>query len=196
MVEKITKYSILELFLNDYSKRYYLREIALALGKPHQSIKSYVEALVSEGILLKEKRVNIIDYFLNLNSRKLIEYLVIAEKEKLFRKLKENKLLDVLFEKLSVCFNENTFVIFGSVVVDVKKSSDIDLLVVGKQNINKIIKEFGEVYNKRIHKVQIVSFNKLTLTLVKEIYKKHIILNNTSKVVNFFINEYEKNKLV
>ena len=88
------------------------------------------------------------------------------------------------------------FLIFGSSVEKIKKRSDIDLLVVGKENINKVISEFEEVYNKKIHNVQINNLNKLSNTLTKEIYKKHLIFNNTEQIVRFFGGLYEKNKLV
>ena len=88
------------------------------------------------------------------------------------------------------------FIIFGSAVNKIQPGSDIDLLVIGKQNITKYIDDFEKIYNKKIHKIQINKLNDLTLTLVKEIYKKHLILNNTEEVIRFFGELYEKNKLV
>jgi len=105
-------------------------------------------------------------------------------------------LLKVLFEKLSSFFIDNTFLIFGSSVKKIGKGSDIDLLVIGKLDFNRVINEFEEVYNKKIHKIQVSGLSKLNDTLIKEIYKKHLIFNNTEQIVRFFGGLYEKNKLV
>lgn len=196
MVKKITKYEIISLFLNDYGKSYYLRELALILKKPHQTIKPYVEELVKAGILIKNKRKNITEYSLNNKNKKTDEYLFISEKEKLIEKLQEETILNILYEKLSINFEDNGFIIFGSASEQVKKDSDIDLLVVGKKDISKTIKEFQEVYNKKIHKIQITKLTDLSPSLIIEVYKKHLIFNNTEKILEFFRSLYEKNKLV
>jgi len=196
MVKKITKAKIIAQYASDYGKKYYLRELAVLLKKPHQTIKPYMEELVKEVILTKDKRKNIVEYGLNFRNKRVYDYLVIAEKERLIEKLEEETLLKMLYEKLSSYFSDNAFLIFGSSIKKIEKESDIDLLIVGKVNANKAIYDFQEIYNKKIHKVQINDFNKLTSTLIKEIYKKHLILNNTEKVVRFFGGQYEQNKLV
>jgi len=196
MVKKITKYDILSQYLEDYNQGYYLRELASLLKRPHQTIKPYVEGLTKEGILIKNKRKNIIEYNLNIQNKKVYHYLTISEKEKLMERLNKDTLLNILFEKLSSSFNKNAFIVFGSSVEKIQKGSDIDLLIVGKSNLNKIIKKFEEIYNKKIHKVQISTFNQLSSALIKEIYKKHLILNNAETIVRFFGGLYEKNKLV
>lgn len=195
MVKKITIW-ILELFLNDYSKRYYLRELATLLKKPHQTIKPYLEELAKEGILIKNKKKNILEYSLNFKDKKIYDYLVLAEKGKLINRLREDALIRILFEKLSGFFDKNTFIIFGSAADKILKGSDIDLLVIGRQKVSKEIKIFENTYNKKIHKIQIANMEKLTLTLIKEIYKKHLILNNTEQIIRFFGGLYEQNKLV
>lgn len=196
MVKKLTKYCIAGLFIDDYNRKYYLRELASLLKKPHQSIKPYVEELVKGGVLVKTKRGNIVEYGLNFNNRQIYDFLVIAEKERLGTRLNEDSLMNVLFDKLSDYFMNNTFVIFGSSVEKIRKGSDIDLLIVGKLNVNFILNEIEEVYNRKIHKVQIDRIEKLNSPLIKEIYKKHLILNNTEYIVTFFGGLYEKNKLV
>jgi len=196
MVRKITKINIIMQFLNDYNRKYYLRELAFLLKKPHQSIKPYVEELVKESTLIKTSRKNLTEYNLNLKNTRIYDYLTIAEKEKLIEKLKQEPLLEVLFEKLSSFFINNTFIVFGSAAEKIKKGSDIDLLIIGKSNINKILEEIEEVYNKKIHKIQVNNINSLNHTIIKEIYKKHLIFNNTEQIVRFFGNLNEKNRLV
>ncbi len=195
MVKKFTQ-AIIEQYLNNYDKKYYLRELSSLLKKPHQTIKPYVESLVKDGILIKNKRKKIVEYNLNFKDNRVYDYLIISEKEKLIDRLREDALLRVLFEKLSPLFNKATIVIFGSTAVRTSKDSDIDLLVIGKQNMSKIIEDFESVYNKKIHKIQIGDVKNLTLTFIKEVYKKHLIFNNTELVVRLFGELYEQNKLV
>lgn len=196
MVKKITKVEIAKLYVNGYDSRYYAREMAALLKKPHQTIKPYAEALVNEGILIKKERGKITEYSLNFKDKKVYDYLTIAEKEKLMALLREDRLLSVLFEKLSQFFGRGTFTIFGSAVEGTSKAADIDLLVIGSVNVSHVIDDFEKVYNKQVHKIQVVAIEKLTAALIREIYKKHLILNNTEQVVRFFGALYEQNKLV
>ena len=196
MINKITKTNIVELFLSDYGKKYYLREIASLLKKPHQTIKPHLEGLVKEKILLKEKRKNLVEYFLNLKERKICDALTIAEKEKLMKRLEEDVHLKVLYEKLFPFFTDNTFIVFGSAAEKIKEGSDIDLLIIGKKNIDNALKDFEEIYSRKLHKVQVANLEELDLTLVKEIYKKHLIFNNTEQIIRFFWRLHEENKLV
>jgi len=195
MVRKITPSKIIGLYLNDYNRRYYLRELACLLKKSHQTIKPYLKTLIKGEVLIENKRKNITEYNLNFKNKKIYDYLTIAEKEKLIRRLEQDTLLKILFEKLSIYFQDNTFIIFGSAVDKTKNKSDIDLLVIGKKKC-KQIKNFEEIYNKKIHKIQITNIEKLTSTLIKEIFKKHLILNNTEQIVRFFGGLHEQNKLV
>lgn len=196
MVKKITKFKIIEHFLTDYGRRYYIRELASIIKKPHQTIKPYLEALVKEGILTKNIRKNVTEYSLNFKEKRTYDYLVIAEKEKLIERLRDDTYLRILFERLSTFFRDNTFVIFGSAADKIKEGSDIDLLVIGKQNIAKQIEDFEKIYNRKIHKIQVKSLEKSNLTFIKEIYKKHLIFNNTEEIIRFFGELYEQNKLV
>ena len=196
MVKKITIYKIIQLFTNDYRRKLYLREISRLLGKPHQSLKIYLNELESKKILIKNKRKNISEYFLNLKNKLIKDYIVISEKEKTIEVIEKNILLKSLYEKLWSYFPENTFVIFGSSVNKINKKSDIDLLVIGRSKVNRVLNEFEEIYNKKIHKVQITSLNKLSPAFTKELFSKHIILNNTEEVINFFYKKNEENILV
>lgn len=196
MVKKVTAPKIVEQFINNYNKKYYLREFADLLKKSHQTIKPYVEQLVKENILIKNQRKNLVEYELNFKNKQIYNYLVISEKEKLTERLNKNPLLKILFEKLSSFFMQNTFVLFGSFAENSEKKLDIDLLIIGKTNLNKALSEIEEIYNKKIHKIQIDNLNKLDMVLVKEIYKKHLIFNNTEQIIRFFGDLYEKNNLV
>ena len=195
MVSKITESEIIKLFLSDYSRRLYLRELAAELKKPHQSVKPYAEKLTEKKVLSKTERKNLIEYSLNFKNKAVYDYLTIAEKQKTQEHLKD-LLLKTLYEKLTVHFNKNTFLVFGSAAENMQKARDIDLLAIGKENIKKAIEGFEAVYSKKIHLVQVKDLKSLNLTFAKEIYKKHLILNNTELIIRFFGELYEANKLV
>jgi len=196
MVRKITKVDIIRQYVNDYGKRYYLRELASALNKSHQTVKPYVETLVKEDILIKKKRGKIIEYRLNFANKKIYDYLTIAEKEKLIERLEKDTMIKILFDRLAPFFIKNTFIIFGSSADRTRKGSDIDMLVIGKSSKKKMIRDFEKVYNKKIHIIETDYIGQLTLTFVKEIYKNHLIFNNTEQVIRFFGDMHEKNKMV
>ena len=159
MVKKITKTKIMSCYLNNYGRKCYLQELAELLNKPHQTIKPYAESLVKEKILIKSKRKKILEYSLNLNNKQVYSYLITAEIEKLIEKLREEPILRILYERLSPHFINNTFIIFGSSVNKVEKESDIDLIFIGKANVNELLKEFREIYNKKMHKVHVNSLD-------------------------------------
>lgn len=196
MVKNITKISIIRLYLNDYGRKYYLREAASLLGKPHQTIKPYIEQLAKEGMLVKTRRKNLVEYALNSRNSRMRDYLVIAEKERIIERIGRDTLLRTLHDRLYPFFDRLTFIIFGSASAGSSKASDIDLLVLGKKDISPVLEEFEDIYGKKIHKIQADSMEKLTPELVIEIYKKHLIFNNTENILKFFWGEHEKNRLV
>ncbi len=196
MVRKITENEILERYLNSYGQAYYLRELASLLGKPHQSIKPYVANLVKKRVLSERKRKNFVDYTLNFKSSKIYDYLTIAEKQKLAKRLETDVLIQTLFDKLDGFFRKNTFIIFGSAADKTIRKSDIDLLVIGRRSISAVISDFENVYNKKLHVIQVTSLKKLMPTFIYEVYKQHLILNNTEQVVRFFGELHETAKLV
>ena len=196
MVRKVTKVDIIQQYVNDYGKRYYLRELASSLDKSHQTIKPHVETLVKDDVLIKKKRGKIIEYRLNFTNNKIYDYLIIAEKRKLIERLEKDTMIKILFDRLAPFFIKNTFIIFGSSADKTRKGSDIDILIIGKSSRKKVIRDFEEVYNKKIHMIETNHIEQLTPTFVKEIYKNHLIFNNTEQVIRFFGDRYEKNKMV
>jgi len=196
MVNKITKSKIIGAYLSDYSRKYYLREMGELLNKPHQTIKPYLESMVKEGVLIKVRRKNLVEYGLNHKDKRIYDLLIIAEKEKLMERLNEDTLFRILFEKLSPLFSKNIFIVFGSSVDKIKKESDIDILIIGNKSASSEAEDFEKIFSKKLHIIQVKDLNLISESLTKEIYKKHIILNNTEKVIRFFGGLYEQNKLV
>ena len=190
MVKKITKYQIISLYLDDYNRKYYLREIASLLKKPHQTVKPHLDELCKEKILIKTERKNLVEFGIDQKNNLVWDYIVIAEKEALINRLQSDTVLRLLFDKISCFFRKNTFIIFGSSVEKIQKGSDIDLLIVGNENVKKVLEEFELVYNKKVHKIQVSEIENISPLLFNEIYKKHLILNNTEYIVRYFGEKY------
>ncbi|MBU4456327.1 MAG: hypothetical protein KKA65_02400, partial [Nanoarchaeota archaeon] len=142
---------------------------------------------VEKQILIKIERKNLIEYKLNIKDSRVTNYLVIAEKERLIERIEKDALFHMLFEDFAPELKNNTFVIFGSGAHEFKKGSDIDILIIGKKKIPKIIEKFEIVSNKELHVVQIPNLKSLTHSLAIEILRKHLILNNTEQIILFFL---------
>lgn len=196
MVKKITKNHILNLFCNDYSRAFYLREIASLIETSHQGLYPYLDQLIKENILKKNKRKNLTEFSLNLSNPLVFEYLIMSEKQRLLSRLSEDMYLKILYEKLSSFFSQATFVLFGSAVENVRKGSDIDLLVIGSCDCKDILNDYSDIYNKPIHVITIPDILSIDTTFLKEIFQKHLIFNNTELLVRFFGDCYGQNRLV
>jgi hypothetical protein len=170
----VSYYTYIELFLEDIHKSISLSEFAKHFKKPHQTVKVHLKNLVSEKILLIEKRERFLFYRLNLENPLTYEYITMCEKERMFVFLKKE-----LFNRLYLAlipFN-SPMLIFGSATTE-SKYNDVDLLVLSKNNaIRDIVKKFESTYSVKIHLIP-AQENDLTKTFIKEVQKKHIILNN------------------
>ena len=197
MARKLTKAIILEPFAQNYHQHYYLRELARVLNTSHQSLKPHLDVLVREKVLLRTKRAAVLEYALSLGEERTLSHLVVAEKERLFQRMEHDELIRVLFEKLSPFFASTIFILFGSAVQGVRKGSDIDLLIVGRRTrVAKVLRDFEEVYNRKVHSLFVTDLTKSTPVFVQEIYHKHIIFNQTETVIRYFWQLYGKNHLV
>jgi hypothetical protein len=172
-------YTYIELFLEDVHKAVSLNEFSKYFGTPHQTVKIHLQQLVFSKILLLDKRERFLFYRLNLENPLTYEYIAICEKQRMFAFLKKE-----IFSRLYLAlipFN-SPMLIFGSAVDS--KYNDIDLLVLSKDNaIRDVVKKFSLTYSVKIH-LLLTSENDLTSTFLKEIRKKHIVLNGHSYFVN------------
>lgn len=180
----VNYYTYLGLFLEDISKSVSLSEFARHFKKPHQTIKTHLKNLVDEKILIMDKRERFLFYRLNTDNPLTYEYIIMCEKERMIIFLK-NELFNRLYLAL-VPFN-SPMLVFGSAVVD-SKYGDIDLLVLSKNDaIRNVVKRFSLTYSVKIH-LLLTSEKDLTRTFIKELQKKHIILNGHEYFVKLMYN--------
>jgi len=143
MALKFTKNQtlILEIFFNNPDKSYYLRELARMIGKEPGVFQKDINKLVEKGILISEYRAK--NRFFKLNKKhpfykelKSIFFKTFGAEGKLKKALKKLKNIKVAF-------------IFGSYAKGKEDSfSDIDLMIIGTPDEDKLILEIMKIEKK------------------------------------------------
>ncbi len=186
MVKKVTIYSVLEPFLVKPSEKLHLASISRDINQPHPTARQWLNYLEKKGILKKEQKGRLTLYSLNLESPNIIDYLVIAEKNKLIKKCEK---LPLLAEFVSYINNFNGSIkvaIFGSAVDSFNSANDIDIIIVGNSDMNEL-KKFSKRLNKELHIINVSRFEKISKTLQAEIVKKHLLLKGSEDFVRWMI---------
>jgi len=181
MVKKVSIWSTLEPLL--YSEAKHLAKISKELKKAHTTVRKQLARFEKIGLLQKEKKGRQTFYKLR-KIPLLVDYLTIIEKEKLIKRCKKELVLKEIVENLH-SFN-NTFIIFGSAVDSVKKARDVDILVIGRFNIEKI-KLLEKKLNLKFHIINVKSLKEINETLKKEIIKKHLIVQGSEELIKWMI---------
>jgi len=185
MVNKQTIWSYLEPFTNT-SDSLHLVEISRLLKKPHPTVRSYLNLLEKEGVLLKSTKGRLTLYRMNIHLPNIIDYLVLAEKEKLVKNCKNDL---ILAETVSFLHNnlseQNKALLFGSCTVDSKEADDFDLLIIGKTSINSLIIELEKKLNKKIHLINVETLKDVGIGLKAEIFKKHLMVQGSEEFVKW-----------
>lgn len=186
----VRSYTYLEMYLEDLHKQINLGEFEKYFKTPHQTIKKHLKPFVKSKVLIEEKKGRFRFYKLNLENPLTKEYILLCEKERLLNFLENNTLFSRLYEELSHFFHNSSFLIFGSSTTR-KTYEDIDVLAIStNKHIKRILNNFEQTYSKKIHLIQTQEKN-LTKTFIKEIKKKHIILNNHNYFSKVLYNELE-----
>jgi len=185
MVNKITTLSYLEPLLK--TKEYlHLADISRQLKEPHVTVRKYLNFFEKKGLLIKQKKGRLTLYKINFENPNLIDYLIIAEKEKLIDKCEKDLKLKEIVLFLHSNLNKSVL-IFGSAAEESKKSNDIDLLVIGKTKIENKIKDIERRLNIKIHLINVDNFKEINESLKEEVRKKHLIVNNSEEIIKWMI---------
>ena len=81
---------------------------------------------------------------------------------------------------------DNPMILFGSAVDSVKEAKDVDILVVGRFNPEKI-KLIERKLNLKFHVINVKSLKEINETLKKEIMKKHLIVQGSEELIKWLI---------
>jgi DNA-binding transcriptional ArsR family regulator len=185
MDEKKTIWSYLEPFL--YSREHiHLADVSKRMGRPHSTVRKHLNLLERRGILTKSIKGRLTLYRLNPSSPCLVDYLVLAEKEKLISKSRRDLVIKELVSLLHDNLDEGSkALIFGSAIGDARKANDIDILATGKIGFGDKIKEFEKRFGVKIHLINVKNLKAVTPGLKAEIMKKHLIVQGSEEVVRW-----------
>ncbi len=188
------KIDIILLYLSDYTKVINGRTIAKQIAVNHQTALNHLNNLTKEGILKFKKEGRNKNYYLNLDDLKTLLFIEIAENYKAYLRLEKKELLVIIEDLLQ---HSEGLILFGSYAdFSETKSSDIDLVVVGKANKTEISKIVLK-YPQNIH-VEFISLSDLKKSfhqkkaLAKEILKKHILYGSINPIIKIFLDYYKR----
>ncbi|RLE38115.1 hypothetical protein DRJ17_04910 [Candidatus Woesearchaeota archaeon] len=183
------KMDITSLYLEGYSNAFTGREIARKLSVSPQTALTHLKELVRLRILNANKKGRNIEYSLNLNNLQAKLLIEMAELNKSIQVL-TNPELKIIFEELSPL--AEAIILFGSFAVGKEKpDSDVDLVIVGRSNKDKI-KKILRRYPRKIN-VEFVSLMALQKAfqqkkaLAVEIAKKHVLFGDVHAIVDVFV---------
>jgi predicted nucleotidyltransferase len=175
----VQKYTYLTAYLDDPLKIISLSEFETLFKLPHQRVKRHLEPLVDDKVLIIDKRERFLFYKLNLKNPLLLDYISIAEKERLFEFL-EKPLFRRLHHALA---GVDDALLFGSAATG--RYSDIDIL--STADISRQISLFEKTYSVKLHFVRAKS---LSNAFIEELRKKHIIFINHDYFTKILYNDF------
>ncbi len=152
MIEKYSRYRILQEFFYFPRKNFQMREISRNTKLAQPSIMNHLKALVKEGLILREEKGIYPAYVANRENEFFKEY----KKADLILKMKQIKLIDYIYDS---CL-PNVIILFGSSSKgEDTEESDIDLFVqspekkLNLEKYEKILKRkislfFGEDFSR------------------------------------------------
>ena len=188
MVRKVTTLYVLDPFLNRPFSGLHLADISREIKQPHPTVRQHLNDLEKRGVLKKNIKGRLTIYSLNHDNPLINHYLSICENNKMIAASERHLILKELVFFLNSNLSEgNTALIFGSVVQDIKRANDIDLLVTGKTDVQEKVDVFAEKINRKIHVVNVPSLESVSPALKNEILKKHLIVQGTDMVLKWLI---------
>lgn len=177
-------------FTNDYNSKLTASEISRIIKTPRRTVSRHLNKLVSLNLIGYEKSGKNKLFYFDIKKQTTNMILNLIENYKALKfQLKSKKIAVIINEILNYC---ESLIVFGSYASgEYNKSSDLDVVILGRHNeerINKIkekqtmeINEHYISYNKFLEVLK--SRNALSL----EIMKNHVLFGNVSKVVDIFL---------
>ena len=144
---------LLTLYFSNPNKKYYLRELERILNFSVGNIRRELIKLESTGLFLSENKGNLVYYYLNQSYPLFEELKSIISKTSGASKMLQNIL--VKFKDIDRAF------IYGSFAKgEEREDSDIDLLIIGEVNEDKLIEEIGKLERKLQREINYAIYEK------------------------------------
>lgn len=204
MVDKTTdnKSRIVNLYLSDYGTKHHAREMARLLKKSHVTLLPHLKSLEKDKIFIAKTTGKNKIYTLNLENIIAKNYIMSAEIAQSTKFLESIFLMKKIATDIFKLKLPGTIILFGSYAKHTfRADSDIDLFYLGAitgkeiQDIRKIGKIYGKIIN--VKKSAMENFeNSLRKkdTLIIEIMKNHIILQNPEPFINAMWRYYDEKR--
>jgi|GEM_PF-1514513 len=175
----------LEPFLSRPREQLHLADIARSIKTPHPTVRLWLSALESEGIVKKSFKGRLTLFALNLEHPNIIDQLALAERMHWLHRCDEEPALRELASIARGLPEGTSIVIFGSATTSLRNAADIDILVTG-QTAEKEMKQL-RLLGKRTHIVSVPSLGKVSATLRKEIQSKRLVVQGTDDVLRWIL---------
>jgi len=144
---------LLVLYFTNPNKKYYLRELERILNFSVGNIRRELIKLESTGLFLSESKGNLVYYYLN-KSYPLFKEL----KSIIFKTSGASKILQNILKKFK---DIDRAFIFGSFAKgEEREDSDIDLLIIGEVNEDKLIEEIDKLEKKLQREINYAIYEK------------------------------------
>ena len=144
---------LLALYFTNPDKKYYLRELERILKFSVGNIRRELIKLESAGLFLSENKGNLLYYYLN-QSYPLFKEL----KSIIFKTSGASKMLQNILEKFK---DIDRAFIYGSFAKgEEREDSDIDLLIIGEVNEDKLIEEIDKLEKKLQREINYAIYEK------------------------------------
>lgn len=183
--------TVLALYLGDYVKQFYLREISKLTKIPLKTTQNLVSNLEKKKIFKSVVRGKNKYFRLNLDNIQTKLYLSQAEIQKTIMFVNKYPLFKTFLKELRT---DAPLIVFGSFAkFTADKNSDLDLLIISKKELKLPL----HLLPYKVHKIKLSNADfekalKKQETLIKEIEENHIILNNHSFYINNMWSHYGK----
>jgi len=152
---------LLVLYFTNPNKKYYLREVERILNFSVGNIRRELIKLESTGLFLSENKGNLVYYYLN-KSYPLFKEL----KSIIFKTSGAPKMLHNILEKFKGI--SQAFVYGSFAKGEEREDSDIDLLIIGKVDEDKLIEEIGRLERKLQREINYAIYGKEDFKKKKE----------------------------
>ncbi|MDP4012033.1 MAG: nucleotidyltransferase domain-containing protein [Candidatus Nanoarchaeia archaeon] len=181
---------ILCLYLGDYKRQFYLREISRLSKLPLKNTQNLLSILEKKNILKSVYRGKNKYFSLNLENIQTKIYLLQSEIYKTILFLEKYPQLKTFLKEVS----ETTIIVFGSFAkLAAEKNSDLDLLMIAEKEEKLPIYLIPyKIHEIRMSEKSFVKGLEKGETLIKEIEENHILLNNHSFYINNMWRQYAK----
>lgn len=165
MIQKYSRYKILQEFFDSPRKDFQMREISRRTKIAQPSVVNHLKALVEEKLIIKEKK----GIYPTFRANRDEELFRLYKKLNLILRIKQSNLLDYVYDS---CL-PNAIILFGSASKgeDIEES-DIDLFIQAKEKKLKL-----EKYEKKLNRKIALFFEEKFSRLSNEL--KNNILNGS-----------------